>query len=71
VISGNYLDGILVRSHSSGNQIVENFIGTDAGGVNRLPNGRAAVRFKCTEDNTLIGNTIAYSKQGIIWENGN
>jgi parallel beta-helix repeat protein len=66
VISGNRLDGVKVRSHVKGNQIVGNWIGTDYTGVNPVPNGAAGIRFLCAPDNFQGGNTIAYNKQGVL-----
>jgi hypothetical protein len=71
VISGNEEDGILISSFSYGNSIVGNYIGTDAAGLYAIPNGLAAMRFRCAPENFFTDNVIAFKKQGIIFENIN
>ena len=60
VISGNNNEGITINgSNATGNLIAGNFIGTDATGTNRLPNGMG-LEFQ----NNSWGNTVGGSMSG-------
>lgn len=54
VISGNDLDGIVVQG--SGTRIRGNYIGTDRGGRNQLPNNGAGILIRAAND-TIVGST--------------
>lgn len=58
VISGNQLDGILVKdcACSTGDTIIsENYIGTDVTGNAALPNGQSGIQVSFAPENTIIG----------------
>ncbi|MBV9868209.1 MAG: CSLREA domain-containing protein [Abitibacteriaceae bacterium] len=71
LISGNVNDGINLQGNAngtqvpSGNQILGNFIGTDAGGTGALPNLRGVNLFNGAKNNIIgslaAGNTIAFN----------
>jgi len=58
LISGNGGDGVRFW-FSSTNWVQGNYIGTDAGGANPLPNGNSGVLLWSTSNNNTIGGTIA------------
>jgi hypothetical protein len=57
VISGNDEDGVLIDNGSSGNQVLGNYIGTDASGSVGLGNTRVGVRISDASSNTVGGTT--------------
>jgi hypothetical protein len=67
VISGNQLDGVKIESEGADdNQVVANFIGTDAAGMLALGNGESGVEIDDGDQNEVgdaqgLGNTIAYN----------
>lgn len=65
VIGSNWGHGIrLLRAHN--NQVVGNFIGSDAGGSLRLGQGRDGLRLQDSVGNRIEANHIAYSAQAGI-----
>ena len=65
VISGNQFDGVKIESESADNDVVENFIGTDAAGL-ALGNGESGVEIADGDQNEIgdaqgQGNTIAHN----------
>ncbi|MGB7345432.1 MAG: hypothetical protein WBD20_14555, partial [Pirellulaceae bacterium] len=58
VVAGNLLAGITLFS-SSNAVIVNNFFGTDASGLNAIPNGNQAIRFSGNSSGALIGQVGA------------
>ncbi len=66
VIAGNGGDGIEINGAGvTGNQILGNFIGTDASRREALGNTSAGVRIISCSDNTLTDNTISNNGYGI------
>ncbi len=58
IISGNSMHGVAVMdSTSSGNQVQNNYIGTDAAGVTGVPNGMDGVHIENAR-NTLVGGPL-------------
>ena len=68
VISGNSLSGVMVTGSSTGNQILGNFVGTDANGAVALGNTLAGVRLSNAPTNT-VGGTVAGARN-LISGNG-
>jgi titin len=58
VIAGNKQDGVFITTNSSGNVVLGNYIGTDAGGTNAVPNGFNGVSISSANSNT-VGGTLA------------
>ncbi|MGD0745458.1 MAG: M12 family metallopeptidase, partial [Verrucomicrobiota bacterium] len=72
VISGNPGNGILMRGSSVVNNAVQgNFIGTDATGLNPLPNIVAGVTIDTGSSSNLIGGTVAGARNVISGNNLN
>lgn len=70
VISGNLGNGILLRgSNVTGNSIQGNYIGTDATGLNPLPNAVAGVTIDTGSSSNLIGGTVAGARNVISGNN--
>jgi titin len=66
VISGNPGNGILIRGSNVVNNTVQgNFIGTDATGMNPLPNTVAGVTIDTGSSSNLIGGTVAGARNVI------
>ena len=66
VISGNLGNGILMRGSNVVNNTVQgNFIGTDATGMNPLPNTVAGVTIDTGSSSNLIGGTVAGARNVI------
>ena len=66
VISGNLGNGILMRGSDVVNNTVQgNFIGTDATGMNPLPNAVAGVTIDTGSSANLIGGTVAGARNVI------
>ncbi|MDB9514810.1 hypothetical protein PN499_26770 [Kamptonema animale CS-326] len=68
VLSGNGRFGVLIQSGSNNNQVLGNYIGTQADGITSLKNDSSGVRIDSPSNNNLIGginsgegNTIAYN----------
>ena len=61
VISGNTLNGVAITNGASGNLVMNNLIGTDAGGNNSIANQLNGVAFSNSSNNT-IGDTSGDSK---------
>jgi hypothetical protein len=71
VISGNLGNGILMRGSNVVNNTVQgNFIGTDATGMNPLPNSVAGVTIDTGSSSNLIGGTVAGARNVISGNNG-
>ena len=71
VISGNLGNGILMRGSNVVNNTVQgNFIGTDATGMNPLPNTVAGVTIDTGSSSNLIGGTVAGARNVISGNNG-
>jgi titin len=82
LISGNSLDGILIKDQPAGapstaNLVQGNKIGTNAAGTAALPNGASGVHIIQSSNNTIGGttagaaNTIAFNKaDGVFVESG-
>ncbi|WP_420315725.1 BspA family leucine-rich repeat surface protein [Ekhidna sp.] len=74
LISGNTLDGILIEGASTtGNNVNNNLIGTQADGTSSLGNGASGILIESDANGTsLMGNTIAFnSSNGVeIGESG-
>ncbi|MDQ2783778.1 MAG: hypothetical protein M3Y58_02110 [Chloroflexota bacterium] len=75
VIAGFSNTGVLVSSYNptvcghdaTGNLVQGNFIGTDSSGVNNLNNGQGSgVGFDTADNNSVAGNTIAYTYRGVL-----
>jgi titin len=60
VMSGNRFDGMLIANSASGNLVLGNFVGTDAGGTSPLPNGFNGVAV----DGAAVQNTIGGMEAG-------
>jgi hypothetical protein len=58
VISGNVNQGVHLILSASGNQIVGNRIGVNAGGTAALGNGSNGVYLDCTSGNSITNNTV-------------
>ncbi|MEG5062329.1 SdrD B-like domain-containing protein [Microcoleus sp. B3-A4] len=58
VISGNTGDGIVIVGGTGGNQVLGNYIGTNAAGTAALPN-TSGVSIVGVRDNTVSGNVIS------------
>jgi hypothetical protein len=70
VISGNLGNGILLRGSSVVNNAVQgNFIGTDATGMNALPNTVAGVTIDTGSSSNLIGGLVAGARNVISGNN--
>ncbi len=70
VISGNLGNGILMRgSNVVNNTVLGNFIGTDATGMNALPNIVAGVTIDTGSSSNLIGGTVAGARNVISGNN--
>ena len=70
VISGNLGNGILMRGSNVVNNTVQgNFIGTDATGMNALPNTVAGVTIDTGSSSNLIGGTVAGARNVISGNN--
>ena len=70
VISGNLGNGILLRgSDVVSNSVQGNFIGTDATGMNPLPNTVAGVTIDTGASFNLIGGTVAGARNVISGNN--
>ncbi|HEY1490314.1 MAG TPA: hypothetical protein VGF90_04675, partial [Verrucomicrobiae bacterium] len=70
VISGNLGNGILLRGSSVVNNTIQgNFIGTDATGLNPLPNTVAGVTIDTGSSSNLIGGTVAGARNVISGNN--
>jgi hypothetical protein len=70
VISGNLGNGILMRgSNVVSNTVQGNFIGTDATGMNALPNIVAGVTIDTGSSSNLIGGTVAGARNVISGNN--
>ena len=66
VISGNLGNGILIRgSNVVNNTVLGNYIGTDATGMNALPNTVAGVTIDTGSSSNLIGGTVAGARNVI------
>lgn len=68
VLSGNGRFGVLIQAGSNNNQVLGNYIGTQADGITALKNDSSGVRIDSPSNNNLIGgissgqgNTIAYN----------
>ncbi|MGP0065610.1 MAG: beta strand repeat-containing protein [Isosphaeraceae bacterium] len=59
VISGNDADGISLLSGASGNEILGNLIGTDASGLDPVPDGVDGLDLEGASGNTIGGTTAA------------
>jgi parallel beta-helix repeat protein len=67
IISGNKEDGVRILSLNTNqlkaihqnNQVIGNYVGTDVGGMNALPNGRNGVRIEGGDSNIIDRNVIA------------
>jgi hypothetical protein len=72
VISGNLGNGILMRGSQVVNNTVQgNFIGTDATGMNALPNTIAGVTIDTGSSSNLIGGIVAGARNVISGNNLN
>jgi titin len=72
VISGNLGNGILMRGSDVVNNAVQgNYIGTDATGLNPLPNTVAGVTIDTGSSSNLIGGTVVGSRNVISGNNLN
>jgi CSLREA domain-containing protein len=60
VISGNHT-GICIQQGACDNEILGNYIGTDASGTHALPNNHQGVVLSSGAHDNLIGGTIAYN----------
>jgi hypothetical protein len=70
VISGNLGNGILLRSSNVVNNTIQgNIIGTDATGLNPLPNSVAGVTVDTGSSSNLIGGTVAGARNVISGNN--
>jgi parallel beta-helix repeat protein len=70
VLSGNLSYGLFISDPGTSNNVVQgNFIGTDALGVNALPNGYTGIGLWSSAADNLIGGTTAASRN-IISGNG-
>jgi hypothetical protein len=68
LISGNRWDGIWIyNAGTKDNHVAGNFIGTDSGGVDPLPNAQHGVCISDGAQRMTIGpgNTIAYNQRGV------
>lgn len=72
VISGNVGNGILFRgSNVVGNTVQGNFIGTDATGLNALPNSIAGLTIDTGSTSNLIGGTVVGARNVISGQTNN
>ena len=70
VISGNLGNGILIRgSNVVNNTVLGNFIGTDATGMNALPNTVAGVTVDSNATDNVIGGTVVGARNVISGNN--
>jgi Astacin (Peptidase family M12A) len=70
IISGNLGNGVLLRGANVFNNTVQgNFIGTDATGLNPLPNTVAGVTVDTGSSSNLIGGTVAGARNVISGNN--
>ncbi|HXI96682.1 MAG TPA: hypothetical protein VNG04_11180, partial [Candidatus Acidoferrum sp.] len=67
VMSGNRFDGMLIANSASGNLVQGNFMGTDAGGTNPLPNGFNGVAVDGAAFQNTIGGTDAGAANRIAY----
>jgi RHS repeat-associated protein len=77
LISSNTADGINIAVSGGGNQISENYIGTDIDGTGALGNGEAGIEISDVPSNTVggtgegEGNTIAHNAADGVRVEGN
>jgi hypothetical protein len=65
LISGNHLDGVLLRfASATGNTVSGNLIGTTRGGFTPLPNGREGVEITDDASSNVIGGFLQPSQAG-------
>jgi hypothetical protein len=70
VISGNGADGVLLFAiNSTGNQVLGNFIGTNAAGSATIANGSDGVEIAAGAANNTVGGTVALARN-VISGNG-
>jgi N-acetylneuraminic acid mutarotase len=71
IISGNINEGILLIDNPTQNEILGNYIGTDFGGIDAIPNG-VGIIILGAQDNTIggigkgLGNLISGNGEGIL-----
>lgn len=71
LISGNGNDGVGISgTSSSGNQIINNLIGTNRAVSGGIPNSQFGISIEGSSNNTLLNNTIAYNVQGGVQIDG-
>jgi uncharacterized repeat protein (TIGR01451 family) len=78
LISGNFLEGILVRSGSSGSLIQGNLVGTDITGTAGPGNSGSGIKITSGANNNMVGgitpgasNTIAFNSfNGVMVDSG-
>lgn len=76
LISGNHSNGLVLwDSGTSGNLVLNNFIGTDRTGTQAIGNGLASIKISNGPEGNYIGkpgagNVIVYGSDGGIWIDG-
>jgi hypothetical protein len=71
VISGNQDDGVEISGNlSTDNQVLGNFLGTDASGTADLGNGNGGVEISSGADDNTIGGTVSAARNVISGNSG-
>lgn len=65
VISGNAVVGVSIHDNATSNQVVGNFIGSDATGTVDLGNGHSGVSISLSSNNNILGGTTASARNVI------
>jgi len=72
LISGNSMLGVLLQTNASNNRVINNSIGTTAGGTGFLPNGEVGILLTAgahdnrIEKNVIGGHNLTVSSSGIV-----